>query len=214
MNVLQVCLVVKNVFAEAFLRQILIRQAHIRVFGLKPFLELPANQRRDTVFVVDASGLEVPLKEWLIHLRERSLNPKFLVLDQDKSTEQIVRILVMGGHGFLPDFEVPKDLGRAVRSVAANQFWVRPEVLHAFLREAARALGKHAQSPDTITPREEEILELIRKRLSNGEIAQLLRIRVSTVKFHVSNILSKLQATDRRALIESAPNQLWRILAE
>jgi DNA-binding NarL/FixJ family response regulator len=211
-NPLQVCLVVQNCLAEAFLRRILVKQPQICVFGLKQYLGLPAHQKKDTVFVVDAPGLEMPLNEWLRHLRTYCSNPKFLVLDQGKSTEQIVRFLVMGVHGYLPDSDVSRMLCRAVYSVAANQFWVPPEVFHEFLRQAASALRKDDQSPHRVTPREEEILELIRKRLSNKEIAHLLRIRVSTVKFHVSNILSKMQASKRRDLIEAASDRLWRML--
>lgn len=211
---LQVCLVVQSFLAEAFLRRILSKQPQISAFNLRQYLNLPTYQRKHTVFVLDGTGLGMPLNEWLRHLRTHCCNPKFLVLDAGKSTEQVLRLLVMGVHGYLPESDVSKLLVRAVHAVAANQFWVRPEVFQEFLREAASALRKGAQSPHAVTPREEEILELIRKRLSNKEIAHLLRIRVSTVKFHVSNILSKMKATNRRDLIETSPNQLWKIVAD
>jgi DNA-binding NarL/FixJ family response regulator len=204
---------VQNCLAEAYLRQVLAKQPRIRAVSLKQYLALPPLQRRNTVFVIDVCGLEVPLPEWLRQLRSRCSNAKFLLVDQERSTDQIVRFLAMGAHGYLPDADVSRLLVGAVFAVAANQFCVPPAVLHEFLRQAASALRKDTQSPHTITPREQEILELIRRRLSNREIAHLLRIRVSTVKFHVSNILSKMHAGTRQDLIETAPDQLWRMLA-
>lgn len=213
MRSLQVCVVTQNCLAEAYLRQTLVKQPQINAFRLKQYLALPPLQRRNTVFVIDVCGLEVPLPEWLRQLGSRCSNAKFLLVDQEKSTDQIVRFLAMGAHGYLPDCDVTRLLGSAVASVAANQFWVRPVVLHEFLRQAASALRKDTQSPHTITPREQEILELVRRRLSNREIAHLLRIRVSTVKFHVSNILSKMEVGTRHDLIETCSDQLWRMLA-
>lgn len=51
-----------------------------------------------------------------------------------------------------------------------------------------------------MTAREAQILELARQRLSNKEIAIKLNIEVSTVKFHLSNIFSKLQIASRSEL--------------
>jgi DNA-binding NarL/FixJ family response regulator len=55
-------------------------------------------------------------------------------------------------------------------------------------------------SDDGLTAREEEILHFTQQRLSNKEIASLLNIEVSTVKFHLSNIFSKLQIASRSDL--------------
>lgn len=207
-----VCIVAQNCLAEAYLRQLLDKHPFIRALGLKQYTELPPSRTRNTVFVVDACGLGISLNECLRRLRTRCSNAKFLIIDQEKSAEQIVRFLVMGAQGYLLDADVPGMLVRAVLSVAANKFWTPPEVFHEFLREAASVLRKDSQAPHTTTPREDQILELIRRRLSNREIAHLLSIRVSTVKFHVSNILSKMQVRNRSELIETPTNQLWGML--
>jgi len=51
----------------------------------------------------------------------------------------------------------------------------------------------------------------VRRRLSNREIADLLQIRVSTVKFHLSNILSKMHANNRRELTGPTSQNLWKM---
>ena len=73
-------------------------------------------------------------------------------------------------------------------------------------------IRRDAWDPETTTPRENEILELVRMCLSNREIAELLQIRVSTVKFHLSNILSKMPAKNRRDLRAVPSEQVWRML--
>ncbi|HEY8173665.1 MAG TPA: helix-turn-helix transcriptional regulator, partial [Dehalococcoidia bacterium] len=57
-----------------------------------------------------------------------------------------------------------------------------------------RGRPKH---PDVLTPREREVLDLVRVGRTNGEIAALLGISVAGVKYHVSEILGKLNVSDR-----------------
>jgi LuxR family transcriptional regulator, csgAB operon transcriptional regulatory protein len=109
---------------------------------------------------------------------------------------------------------VPTVLSRAILCVAAGELWVPSDVLHEFLCEVGHIPRKDVHRRQTTTPREEEILELVRKRLSNREIADLLEIQVSTVKFHVANIFSKLHATNRRQLADAPFRGLRRILPD
>jgi DNA-binding NarL/FixJ family response regulator len=165
------------------------------------------------IFVIDQCGLEAPLGQYVKHLRSECADAKFLVLDDKKTKDEIVRLLVMGIHGYVPHEEVRSTLVRAVLSVAANQLWAPPDVFQEYLAEVGSLL-RHEESDgrNSTTPREEEILELVRKRFSNREIAEALQIRVSTVKFHLSNILSKLHARSRHDLTGAQPGKLWKLL--
>jgi len=153
----------------------------------------------------------MPLYECLKHLRDQCSDAKFLVMDHQKSKEDIVRILIMGAHGYIPHALPSSTLVRAITYVASDQLWIPADVLPDFLREVNSTLHKNAHGRQTTTPREDEILELVRRRLSNTEIAQVLEIRVSTVKFHISNILSKMHATNRRQQVEAASRNLWKM---
>jgi DNA-binding CsgD family transcriptional regulator/uncharacterized glyoxalase superfamily protein PhnB len=64
-------------------------------------------------------------------------------------------------------------------------------------RRNPRGRPKH---PDVLTPTEWSVLLRVREGLTNGEIAQLRDCRVDTVKYHVANIIAKLQLADREAL--------------
>ena len=52
----------------------------------------------------------------------------------------------------------------------------------------------------SLTPREQEVLDFLLRRLSNKEIASILRISERTIKFHVGNIFHKLHVTSRQEL--------------
>jgi len=208
---LRVCFVGQNCLAEAYLRQLLFSHRQLRAFSVSEYARLSPVNRKSIVFVIDQCGLEIPLCECLRQLRVDCQNAKFLVLDHEKSREEIVRLLFMGAHGYVPHADVSSTLVRAISLVAVGHFWVPPEALHDFLSEVGSVLRKDARARQVTTRREDEILELVRRRLSNREIADILQIRVSTVKFHLSNILSKLHARNRHDLANTTSSRLWKI---
>src|SRR5260370_33851295 len=151
------------------------------------------------------------LCECVRRLRDRCSDARFLVLDDHKSKEEIVRVLIMGAHGYVSHADASSALIREIFCIAGNQLWVPDEVLPEFLRRVGSKLRKDSQPRQTTTLREDEILELVRRRLSNREIADLLQIRVSTVKFHLSNIRAKMHANNRHELTEPTSQALWRM---
>jgi len=209
---ISVCFVTENCLVAAYLGQLLGADRRFRSRNWERYARLSPTCRRDTVFVIDQCGLDTPLGECLRKLRGDCTNAKFLVLDFEKSREQVLRLLVMGAQGYVAHANVSHFLARAILCVAAGQLWVSQEVLREFLFEVGRILRKDVHHRQTTTPREDEILELVRRRLSNREIADLLQIRVSTVKFHISNIFSKMHASRRRELADAPFRKLRRIL--
>jgi len=204
----QVCAIAHNLLIEAYLAQLLRTDHHLRPLRLEQYTGLSPITRRNTVFVLDQSALEVPLCECLRQLRDSCSNAKFIVLDTEKSKEEIVRLLGVGAHGYVSHADVSRTLIRAIVSVAGGQLWVPQEAFQQFLLEVGCVLRKDTHPRQTTTPREDEILELVRRRFSNREIADFLRIRICTVKFHLSNILSKMHANSRRDLIEPPSEKL------
>jgi DNA-binding NarL/FixJ family response regulator len=198
-----VCTVTENRLVDAYLGQFLSADDRFRAMTRERYYRLLPSRRRDIVFVMDQSSTRVPLAQLLKDLRNDCVNSKFLVVDYEKSNEEILRLLLLGVHGYVAQTRVPKTLTQAILSLAAGQLWVPPEVLHEFLVEVGHILRNETRKRETPTPREEEVLELVRARLSNREIAGMLKIQVSTVKFHVSNIFSKLHAASRRELFDA-----------
>lgn len=192
----RVCIVAENCLVTAYLCDVLRSDPGLQRFSTETLQRCGMPPHANVVYVVEARGLSSPLGQCLHQLRKFSKTCRFLVLDEWCSTDETVRLLHLGAHGFLAHAEVSAKLTRAVRFVANGHFWVPPGAFERYLTQVRMGLNDNRH----VTPREDEILDLLRMRLSNKEIAEFLRIRVSTVKFHVTHILSKLHVSSRRDL--------------
>jgi DNA-binding NarL/FixJ family response regulator len=101
---------------------------------------------------------------------------------------EIQRALEAGAAAYLLKSMPKNDLLAVIRSVHAGRRYVPPEV--------AAKLAEHL-GEEMLTPRELEVLRLIRDGHRNKQIAQKLEIAETTVNFHIKNLLDKLGARDR-----------------
>jgi RNA polymerase sigma factor (sigma-70 family) len=125
---------------------------------------------------------------------------KVVILTTFEQDDYIFGALNAGASGFLLKRTAPEDLLAAIHTIAAGDSLLSPSVTSRVIERMARQPTRD-QSIDTLleelTPREREVLELVARGLSNGEIAASLVIGESTVKTHVKRILLKLGARDR-----------------
>lgn len=193
-----VCVVSDNQLAAYYLLQLLAKDRTIRSCTPRDMDAQSKVRHAAVIFVLDNCGLELPLTEWLRGLRTRYSGARFIVLDKSQSDEEVLRMLWYGIHGFLAHSDVRNQLLPAIRSVSTGRMWVASELLHTCMMHAHET---HSRDGGTaLTQREEQIMELVKRRFSNREIGGMLRIRESTVKFHLSHILSKMRAESRRDL--------------
>lgn len=165
--------------------------------GMKNIQAFPVDGR--VVILIDLWGQPVPVTEYLREFSAAIPNCKFLALDSAKPGIDVARLLRAGFAGFITHEETIHLLASAIQAVAEGRVWTSPEItrrFHELSSQRTTALGM-------LTARETQILDLIRRRYSNKEMAVLLQISESTVKFHVSNVLMKLRANHRRELTNS-----------
>jgi DNA-binding NarL/FixJ family response regulator len=108
--------------------------------------------------------------------------------------------MAAGASGFLLKTAPPVQLVDAVRTVAAGEALLAPTVTRRLIEEFVRRPPPGDQSPErlaVLTDREREVMALIARGLSNGEIAERLFLSGATVKTHVNRILGKLDLRDR-----------------
>lgn len=178
--------------------------------GLKSYLELQENiaevseavngkegvekalASRPDVIIMDIvmpemNGIEATLailKEWP--------EAKILILTSYLDNEKIYPVLDAGAHGYMLKTSSAEEILRAVKKVAKGEFAIETEV-----SKKVEYHRNHIELHEDLTARERDILGLLAKGYENQRIADELFISLKTVKTHVSNILSKLEVSDR-----------------
>jgi DNA-binding NarL/FixJ family response regulator len=125
---------------------------------------------------------------------------KVVILTTFEEDDYIFGALSAGASGFLLKRTSPEDLIGGLHTVAAGDSLLSPSVTRRVIERMAREPALETSSSgrlDELTPREREVLELVARGLSNGEIATAFVIEESTVKTHVKRILMKLRLRDR-----------------
>ena len=124
--------------------------------------------------------------------------PKVVMLTTFDIDDYVYEALRLGASGFLLKDALPDDLVAAVRVAAAGDALLAPRVTRRLISEFVRARPrKNASRLEELTRREQEVLVLIARGLSNSEIAGELVVAEQTVKTHVGRIFAKLDLRDR-----------------
>ncbi len=120
---------------------------------------------------------------------------KVIALTSFATDDKVFPAIRAGAAGYLLKEADPADVADAIRKTAAGESILSPAVAERLMREVAASVPR-AHRAD-LTARELEVLRLVAAGRSNREISAELGVAEKTVKTHVSNILSKLQLTDR-----------------
>ena len=131
----------------------------------------------------DASGIDAT-----ITLRKDHPAARVIIISSYDGEEDIYRSFQAGAQGYLLKNVLSEELFRAIKLVQNGERYTPPHI--------ARSLSGHNPQSD-LTPREMEVLQLLIKGLSNKEIGEVLGCTENTAKFHIKNILVKLEVNDR-----------------
>ncbi len=194
--------------------QFIVRSGLATFVSIQPDLELvgEAQNGEDAVRVAAAAHPDVILMDMMMPkmngveathaILQQQPKIKILALTSFKDKELVHGILRAGATGYLLKDVTADELAAAIRNVHLGRTALAPEAMQALLEQRpadpAPALGHD------LTAREHDVLALMVRGLSNPQIAETLIVSLSTVKFHVSSILSKLQAATRSEAVRLA----------
>lgn len=199
--------------ADKIIRVLLVDDHQVVRRGLRTFLEIQddievvgeaadgaegvarTEELRPDVVLMDIKMPGTDGIEALRRLRELENPAKVLIVTSFTEQRTVVPALRAGASGYVYKDVDPDALAGAIRSVYAGHVLLQPEVAGALLAQEDSGSGTGRGS--TLTEREREVLGLIADGRSNREIARALVLSEKTVKTHVSNILMKLDLSDR-----------------
>ncbi|WP_371097758.1 response regulator [Streptomyces sanglieri] len=199
--------------ADKIIRVLLVDDHQVVRRGLRTFLEIQddievvgeaadgaegvarTEELRPDIVLMDIKMPGTDGIEALRRLRELENPAKVLIVTSFTEQRTVVPALRAGASGYVYKDVDPDALAGAIRSVYAGHVLLQPEVAGALLAQEDSGSGTGRGS--TLTEREREVLGLIADGRSNREIARALVLSEKTVKTHVSNILMKLDLSDR-----------------
>jgi len=140
-------------------------------------------------------------------LKTSSNPPRILVLTAYSDSGTILGMLTAGVHGYLLKDEEPGMIIEGIRAVVQGKIWLSNVITQSLVGQTVK---EESNPPhEMLSQRELDVLRLIAQGGSNQRIATELSISSRTVRFHVENILSKLNVSNRTEAVTVALQRKW-----
>lgn len=132
-------------------------------------------------------------------IKKQNPGTQVIALTSFQEDELVQNVLKAGAIGYLMKNVNARELAAAIKAAKEGKMTLSPEAAQALVHAS-----QQAQETEALTKREREVLKLMVEGLNNAEIAERLVVSLSTVKYHISNILMKLGVDNRVAAVTTA----------
>lgn len=182
------------------------------MLGYKPGFEVVGEAEDGVEAILQARALQpdvilldlmMPQKDGLAvieEVKQENIEARILILTSLTEDDKIFAALEAGALGCMLKDSSPAELVRAIRDVYRGDLSLHPAIARRLLSRRGQP-SESGAAPDALTGREIEVVKLMAQGLSNRDIAETLVISEQTVRGHVTNILSKLQLTNRTQVV-------------
>ncbi|MFF2964194.1 response regulator [Streptomyces sp. NPDC057963] len=200
--------------------QSVVREGIVMLLGLLPGIEVvgSAKDGEEAVALVAELAPDVVLMDLRMprcdgaeatrRIRKDYPGTQVVVLTTFADDDSLFPALQAGARGYLTKDAGGEEIVRAIQAVLSGEVGLSPSVQRRLLEHVTTqpppGPAAEPQLPDSLTPRELEVLVLIAEGLSNLEIARKLHISQATVKSHINNLFAKAGVRDRAQAVRYA----------
>lgn len=188
----------QNPLAAEYLQRILSKDRQLVAKTVKSISPQLGTKEKGCILVINQAGISTRIPEFVEGLEHHFQNAGLVFLGELDFWKELQELSCHQSIGFVTYPDIPKKLVVTIKRIAS-----RVPTGDSVSCQTSLAANRTEQIRvrQAMTKRETEIVELIRHRLSNKEIANILNVAEVTVKFHVSNIFSKASVDRRRDLL-------------
>jgi len=202
---IRVCIIEDHAIVRAGLRMLIESHARMEVLWEMPTaskaLSISDLERPDIILLDLDLGTENGLN-FLSDLVEKFAPGRVLVLTAIPDTQAHLAAVAAGASGVVMKEQAPETLLEAIETVRSGEAWLGRSLMTAVMGRMASHTSAEKKDPDgdkiaLLTPRETEIVALVSDGCNGEKIAKHLGISESTVRNHLTSILSKLGLSNK-----------------
>lgn len=216
-RVAEVFLLAENRLLREALIRLLAKRSDIHVAGANPYSPAVHEEivaTRPNIIVLDSSGLVFSSVRLIPTLHAAIPDVRVVMVDMDPDEDTFLKAVREGVVGYVLKDASAMEVAATIRAVAAGGA-VCPPSLSMIL---FRSVFQQGAAPSTfswgaelgLSRREQQMVELLRERLTNKEISVRLNLSEQTVKNHVHHILRKVGAPNRSTIVERCNLERFR----
>ncbi|HEV3512688.1 MAG TPA: response regulator transcription factor [Candidatus Sulfotelmatobacter sp.] len=210
----EVFLLAENRLLREALVRLLAKKGDIRVLGASSYSPSVLDEiivKVPGILVLDSSRLALSNASLLSSVRASLPDVRIVMVDMDSDENTFLKAVREGVVGYVLKDASAMEVAATIRAVAAGEAVCPRSLSRVLFRAASQPACAPSVGADLgLSRREQQLVELLRERLTNKEIATQLNLSEQTVKNHVHNILRKLGASDRVDVVKLCQDERLR----